>query len=140
VVALVKDIAARHKVRPDRILGHSDIAPQRKVDPGPQFPWKRLADEGLIPWPDAATVTRWQRDYEAALPSPAWFQRALFRHGFLVADHGQWDDASRKVLAAFQMKYRASLYDGQPDAETAALLTALTGYAATAADRQSPGQ
>ena len=56
VLELVKDIVARHKIRPDRIVGHSDIAPQRKVDPGPKFPWKRLADEGLIPWPDAAKV------------------------------------------------------------------------------------
>lgn len=138
VVGLIKDIARRHQVRPDRILGHSDIAPQRKVDPGPQFPWKRLADEGLIAWPDAAVVARWQGDYAKALPSDAWFQRALFRHGFLIADHGTWDEASRKVLAAFQMKYRPSRYDGQPDAETAALLTALTGYSASTLERRPP--
>jgi len=47
VVALVKDIVARHEIRPDRILGHSDIAPQRKTDPGPCFDWLRyLADLG----------------------------------------------------------------------------------------------
>ena len=56
VIGLVKEIARRHAIRPDHILGHSDIAPQRKVDPGPRFPWKRLADEGLIAWPDERRV------------------------------------------------------------------------------------
>src|SRR5260221_6011021 len=56
VLELVKDIVRRHQIRPERIVGHSDIAPQRKVDPGPRFPWKRLADAGLIKWPDARTV------------------------------------------------------------------------------------
>jgi N-acetylmuramoyl-L-alanine amidase len=51
VIALVKDIVARHQIRPEYILGHSDIAPQRKSDPGPLFPWKQLADAGLIPGP-----------------------------------------------------------------------------------------
>lgn len=49
LVALLKDIMARHDLKPGAIIGHSDIAPQRKVDPGPLFPWKRLADEGCCP-------------------------------------------------------------------------------------------
>src|SRR5438132_3523708 len=56
VVALVRKLVAEHGIRPENILGHSDIAPQRKVDPGPRFPWKRLADAGLIPWPDRGQV------------------------------------------------------------------------------------
>lgn len=47
VVALVKDIRTRHNVPPSNVLGHSDVAPQRKEDPGELFPWKRLAQEGL---------------------------------------------------------------------------------------------
>lgn len=47
VVALVKDIRTRRAVPPTGVLGHSDVAPQRKEDPGELFPWKRLADEGL---------------------------------------------------------------------------------------------
>ena len=48
LIPLLKDIAKRHGITPDRIIGHSDIAPGRKVDPGPLFPWKRLADAGLV--------------------------------------------------------------------------------------------
>lgn len=127
VVALVRDIVKRHQIRPDRVLGHSDIAPQRKVDPGPLFPWKRLADEGLVRWPDEALVQQAMPAYEVAVPPVKWFQQALARHGFLVPDHGELDEPTRRVIAAFQMKYRPSRYDGQPDAQTAALLTALTG-------------
>jgi len=125
VVALVKDIVQRHQIRPERVLGHSDIAPQRKIDPGPLFPWQRLAAEGLVLWPDAALLAEALPRYAAALPDVAWFQQALARHGFRVPLHGQLDEPTRRVLSAFQMKYRPARYDGQPDAETAALLHAL---------------
>jgi len=130
VIDLVKSIVARHQIRPDRILGHSDIAPQRKVDPGPKFPWKRLADEGLIPWPDPTAVATKRGPYEAALPGIPWFQTKLAEHGFLTPRTGELDDATKRVLAAFQMKYRPSKYDGVPDAETAAILDVMTAPAA----------
>lgn len=125
VLALVRDIVARHKIRPDRVVGHSDIAPQRKVDPGPRFPWKRLADEGLIVWPKAETVAQRVPAFASSLPDVRWFQFKLEQVGFSVPQHGELDSASRRVLAAFQMKYRPARYDGEPDAETAALLDAL---------------
>ena len=125
VVELVKDIVKRHKIRPDRIVGHSDIAPQRKQDPGPKFPWKRLADEGLIPWPDAGKVAERQARFAQGLPNVLWFQQMLGKHGFAVPAHGDLDEPTRKVIAAFQMRYRPAKFDGLPDAETAAILDVL---------------
>ena len=125
LVPLVKDIVKRHQIRPERIVGHSDVAPQHKEDPGPTFPWKRLADEGLIPWPDAERVAAQRAVYEAALPDVAWFQNALATHGFEVPKTGVLDEATRRVIAAFQMRYRPARYDGTPDAETAALVQVL---------------
>jgi len=125
VIALVKDIVARHGVGPDFVVGHSDIAPQRKMDPGPRFPWKRLADEGLIRWPDAAEVARRQRAFEQQLPDVEWFQRALARHGFAVPLNGELDEQTVRVITVFQMKYRPTRFDGMPDAETAAILDVL---------------
>jgi N-acetylmuramoyl-L-alanine amidase len=122
VVALVRDIQRRHGIKPHRILGHNDIAPQRKTDPGPRFPWRRLADEGLIPWPDEAAVAAARPAYDAALPPVAWFQEQLAKTGFEVPRSGELDAATRRVLMAFQMKYRQADWAGTPDAETAALL------------------
>ena len=125
LIPLIQDIVARHHIAPQRILGHSDVAPQRKLDPGPAFPWRRLADAGLIRWPDAAQVALLQDHYTTALPDPAWFQQALARIGYSVSDNGALDTATRRVIAAFQMKYRPARHDGTPDAETAALLQVL---------------
>jgi len=124
VIALCKDIVARHHIRPERVLGHSDIQPLNKTDPGPRFPWRQLAEAGLILWPDEAQVSEKQINYqgEGQLPDVNWFQDQLIRFGYGLARSGQWDMATTSTLAAFQMKYRPARYDGQPDAETAALL------------------
>ena len=126
VLALAQDIIKRHGIKPERVLGHSDIAPQRKDDPGPQFPWQRLGALGLIPWPDAARVAAERPQFDAALPTVAWYQAALAKFGYRVPDSGVLDEPTRKVLAAFQMKYRPQQHDGTPDADTAALLHVLT--------------
>jgi N-acetylmuramoyl-L-alanine amidase len=131
VIALVKKIVKEHGISADRVLGHSDIAPQRKTDPGPRFPWKRLADEGLVLWPDATQVALRQPGFETQLPDIEWFQRNLSQHGFLVPLNGQLDKETGNVLIAFQMKYRPARFDGVPDAETAALLDVLTSPNAT---------
>ena len=129
VIALVREIMRRHGIPPERVLGHSDIAPQRKQDPGPYFPWKQLADSGLVQWPDAAQVSLRLPVFEASLPPVAWYQSKLSTHGFAVPQTGVWDEATRTVIAAFQMKYRPSNYAGGMDAETASMLDVLTAPA-----------
>jgi N-acetylmuramoyl-L-alanine amidase len=126
VVRLVKDIVARHDLPTDRVLGHSDVAPLRKLDPGPRFPWRRLAAEGLITWPDAERVAAARVRYATQLPDVRWFQARLAEIGYEIAPSGLLDSPTRQVIAAFQMKYRPERCDGEPDAETAAILDALT--------------
>ncbi len=125
LITLLQRIVARHGIRRDRIVGHSDIAPQRKLDPGPAFPWQRLAEAGLIHWPDAAQMALLRPVYQAHLPAVAWWQQTLAQIGYSVPSHGVLDAATRRVIAAFQMKLRPQRHDGQPDAETAALAQAL---------------
>lgn len=127
VVELVRDIVQRHRIPPERVLGHSDIAPQRKEDPGPAFPWQRLAQAGLVIWPDVTQVLKARERFASAVPDVAWFQRKLAQHGFVVPATGALDPQTLKVMVAFQMKYRPDRFDGQPDAQTAALLAVLTG-------------
>ena len=126
LVPLVKDIVQRHAIRPDRILGHGEVTPAYKEDPGPTFPWKQFADLGITPpWPDAARVAAQRALYEAQLPDAAWFQAALQQWGYVIERTGVWDEQSRRVLMNFQMRYRPAQYSGQPDAESAALLQVL---------------
>ncbi|MBK7060759.1 MAG: N-acetylmuramoyl-L-alanine amidase [Rubrivivax sp.] len=129
VVALVRDIVTRWGIPPERVVGHADIAPGRKQDPGPLFPWKRLADEGLALWFDEARAAALQPRYEASLPDLAWFRQRLAQFGYGVPLTGvdqTLDKATRDVLISFQMRFRPARYDGQPDAETAAILATLT--------------
>lgn len=127
LIDLLRQIVARHQVDPERILGHNEIAPQRKSDPGPLFPWQRLAQAGLIRWPDPVLVAQRRPAFEQQLPDPAWFRDRLAQHGYALSScSGEWDEAARQALVSFQMKYRPARFDGIPDAETAALLDVLT--------------
>ena len=126
VVALVRDIVERWGIAPERVVGHADVAPGRKQDPGPLFPWKRLAQEGLALWFDESRAAALQPRYEASLPDTAWFQQRLARVGYLVPQDGVLDIPTIDVLVSFQMRFRPARYDGVPDAETAAILAVLT--------------
>jgi N-acetylmuramoyl-L-alanine amidase len=126
IIPLVRDIVTRHHITPENVLGHSDIAPLRKQDPGPMFPWKQFADAGLVVWPDAARVAVVTPVFQAQLPDAAWYQKKLAAWGYGLVQSGNLDEQTRTVLSAFQMKYRPANIDGMPDVETAALLEALT--------------
>lgn len=140
VIALVKEIVARHHIRPDRILGHADIAPGRKQDPGPAFPWKRLAEAGLIPWPDAQQVQIKQALYQLTpLPDVVWFQQKLAQVGYQMPQTGVLDVATREVISTFQMKYRPMDASGVIDAETAALLDVVTTVGGMITKAPPPG-
>ena len=122
LVPLIADIVQRNHIAPENILGHSDVAPQRKQDPGALFPWKRLVDAGLVAWPDARVADANARRYVGNVPNAAWFQRKLAAIGYVVPEDGTWNEDSRNVLIAFQTKYRPAKIDGEMDAESAGLL------------------
>ncbi|MDB5908032.1 MAG: N-acetylmuramoyl-L-alanine amidase [Massilia sp.] len=126
LILLLKQIVAKHNIPPENILAHADIAPGRKQDPGPMFPWFQLAQAGLIQWPDAARVTAVRPQFDQQLPDVAWFQKKLAQFGYATPQTGELDEATRNVIISFQMKYRPATIDGTPDGETAALLEVLT--------------
>jgi N-acetylmuramoyl-L-alanine amidase len=138
LIVLIKDIMARHRIAPENVLGHSDVAPQRKQDPGARFPWERLAAEGIVPWRDPAVVAARRAAFDSALPDLAWFQRKLAALGYVVPQDGQPGQETRNVLIAFQTRYRPSKIDGEPDAETAALLDTPAVVTPAAPNRAAP--
>ena len=107
LIALLRDILRRHPIPPSRILGHSDVAPARKTDPGELFDWARLARAGIGLWPDetAAISSSGPGD-----PSPA-------------------APEVQSLLAAFQRHFRPGRADGVADGETLARLRWLAGRA-----------
>jgi N-acetylmuramoyl-L-alanine amidase len=108
---LAGDITERHAIPPARVLGHSDVAPARKEDPGELFPWSQLADFGIGIWPFAANARG------PANSDPAAVSRALRLYGYGVAP--DVDVPLEKVVAAFQRHWRPSKVDGVVDEETA---------------------
>ncbi|REC95076.1 N-acetylmuramoyl-L-alanine amidase [Kushneria indalinina] len=125
VTALTRDIVNRYNIAPENVLGHSDIAPGRKVDPGPFFPWQRLHEAGVGAWPERHVVTRYQRELSTAPLSMAQLQRALGVWGYPVAVTGTHDEPTRKALGAFQMHFRPADTRGNVDVESQAILLAL---------------
>lgn len=123
--ALVKDITQRYGIAPYNIVGHSDIAPQRKQDPGPLFPWRELAKAGIGAWPDSQRVQQLMRAQPAHQSvAVEAVLAALQRYGYPV-DAQMTPAQQRKVIAAFQMHYRPADYRGWPDVETLAIAQAL---------------
>lgn len=121
VIALVRDILDRWSLKPSRVVGHSDIAPERKLDPGEKFPWKRLADAGVSVWPQSigTPVAAAHDDVVGAVQA----QLALI--GYAVPKTGVMDMPTRSALMAFQRRFRPALIDGLIDEETQILLAAL---------------
>jgi N-acetylmuramoyl-L-alanine amidase len=126
MIRLAKDIVTRYNIPPTRVVGHSDIAPQRKIDPGPLFPWKQLYDAGVGAWPDDATVAKELAGRDPHAPTDVRaLQQKLARYGYEVATDGVLNDSTRRVFAAFQMHFRPADYSGNPDAQTDAIAQAL---------------
>jgi N-acetylmuramoyl-L-alanine amidase len=115
VIALSQGILSRHAISASRVVGHSDVAPNRKQDPGELFPWAQLAENGIGLWPRTVPA-------QSAWDSNA-FAGDLRRYGYGVPPDVDWLLAD--VIAAFQRHFRPSCISGIPDAECAAILHAL---------------
>lgn len=109
---LARDIVRRWAIPPARIVGHSDVAPARKQDPGELFAWAELARAGLGLWPDRAEVEPPDKGTAAALLAEIGYQPPGAALPLAV------------ILAAFQRRYRQARVDGVLDAETMGLLRA----------------
>jgi N-acetylmuramoyl-L-alanine amidase len=126
VIALCRDIVARHRIRADLVLAHSDVAPQRKVDPGEKFPWAELHHAGIgasiAPSPILPGGGLGPGDCG---PAVADLQAALRDYGYGIAATGVYDELTQAVVTAFQRHFRTNRIDGRADQSTIETLRAL---------------
>ena len=125
VIALVGDIRSRWTIGDDRIVGHSDVAPGRKQDPGELFPWKRLAQAGHGLWVEAAPAPGQPMAQGEESAAVFALQAGFTRLGYDLPPSGKFDAATGEVVTAFQRHWRQHRVDGIADGETRAQLIAL---------------
>jgi N-acetylmuramoyl-L-alanine amidase len=105
VITLCQDLMKRHNIPPSRVLGHSDIAPMRKDDPGELFPWEKLAQHGIGLWPQVSDL-----DFQAAkdlADHPAWFHDLLIECGYDASA----DESA--AITAFHRHYYPEKFTGE---------------------------
>lgn len=130
VIALCKEIISRHGSL--TLLGHSDIAPARKIDPGENFPWQGLAAAGLGYWPDVQSDDRrvlfeeGSRDRGVAI-----VQRGLAHIGYGARVTGVMDEETKLIIEALQRRYRPDQIDGVVDIQTMDVIKALAEFRPT---------
>lgn len=126
VIALCKGIMLRREIPKHRVLGHSDVAPSRKKDPGEKFPWRLLADSGVGLWVEPAPIVHGPQIMLGASGDDVLdLQRALATYGYGVPLNGQYDAATMDVVAAFQRHFRPERIDGIADRSTLTTLSRL---------------
>jgi N-acetylmuramoyl-L-alanine amidase len=132
VADLLRDVATRWPIRPDRVLCHSDVAPYRKEDPGEYFDWEALAAAGigLMPPDDLAIPACDSVCLGDGGAAAAALQTDLGRLGYNIQPSGVFDPATLCVVRAFQRHWRRRDVGGTFDAECRARLDWLLGAVA----------
>jgi N-acetylmuramoyl-L-alanine amidase len=125
VLALLEDIRERWTVPDGRIIGHSDVAPARKEDPGELFPWKRLAEAGHGVWAEPAPAPGPPLTVGDEGPGVLAMQGALRRLGYDATPTGRFSAEDAVIVTAFQRHWRQDRVDGVADGETRARLVAV---------------
>lgn len=130
VIALSKAVMERWSITSQNVLGHSDIAPRRKQDPGEKFPWAGLAAAGIGLWPTTLTEdTRVLFEADDRGRGVSVAQSGLAHIGFGARVTGILDEETRLILAALQRRYRPSKIDGQIDMQTMDIIRWLADHA-----------
>ena len=130
LVDLCRELLARHPILRQNVVAHSDIAPDRKQDPGELFEFSLLARHGIGIFP-AGVADLGVADIVSDAAGLAPVRANLAAVGYDVAGEGAWDSRLATILAAFQRHWRPEAVTGKADAGTRARLTAVACLAAS---------
>jgi N-acetylmuramoyl-L-alanine amidase len=130
LIQLLDEVRARWTIPDARILGHSDVAPARKTDPGELFPWAELAGAGHGLWTEPAAAPGAPLAQGDAGTGVFALQAGLTRLGYDSAPSGAYDADTATIVTAFQRHWRPARVDGIADGETRARLVHLLRAAA----------
>jgi len=116
-------ILEAHEIPQSRIVGHSDIAPLRKQDPGEHFPWQRLARAGIGFWPEDGGADDPGMPVQGLVPGEAnaaigWMQQMLAGIGYGLPATGTYDELTEAVVKAFQRRWLPDRVTGTADLPT----------------------
>lgn len=126
VIALSRGIMIRRNIPRHRVVGHSDIAPGRKQDPGEHFPWQLLADSGVGYYVSPVKIVAGPTLAVGSTGSEVRaLQEGLVQLGYDLPITGQYDFPTLEVVTAFQRHYRPALFDGIADRSTVSTLRTL---------------
>ncbi|MEI6895413.1 MAG: penicillin binding protein PBP4B [Colwellia sp.] len=126
LVELSKQILKNNPgISPTHIVGHSDITPERKGDPGPRFPWHQLYKEGIGAWYEQETVIKYWQLFQQQLPNIGLVQKALNDYGYGIIETGEFDSQTQAVLHAFQTHFIPWNITDSLDEQTVSTLFAL---------------
>lgn len=119
VIRLCRDILSRHAIAPERVLAHSDVAPERKRDPGEWFPWGTLFEKGIGHWVEPAPVSggRFFGEGDGGPPVEA-LQTMLSLYGYDCETDGSYGRKTAAAVRAFQRHFRPGRVDGIADVST----------------------
>ena len=125
LIALAGEILSRHEIPAANVVGHSDVAPLRKKDPGELFDWARLAQHGIGVWPQPTGEPEPQSPAlgrDTSGPDVQTLQENLFEFGYGLRIDGHYGEESEAIVRAFQRHFRQARVDGVADGATRAIL------------------
>ena len=115
---LIKRLVAKYKIKKENILGHSDIAPERKKDPGEKFPWYLLARTKLCLWSNLKSENLKKfRNQELNKKDKAKFIKNIYKIGYCKIAKISEKKSTKYLTKAFQRRFRNELVDGNIDFE-----------------------
>ena len=110
LIQLIKKLLKKYKIKKENVLGHSDIAPLRKLDPGEKFPWKLLSKKGAANWFRKYKYKKLDYNFETRRKI---FFKNIYKIGYRFFNLSKQSKKDRKIILAFQRRYLPNEMNGK---------------------------